>query len=64
MLWVAVLAGTVAYYMWADATAHRPDTNWSMWRAAFEALGTLFLFVLAYTALIGFLAGLLAEALS
>lgn len=64
MFGVAVLVGTVAYYVWADAAAHRPDTDRSTWRDAVEALGTLFLFVFAYTALIGFLAGLLAEALS
>jgi hypothetical protein len=55
---------TVAYYVWADVTAHRPDTNRPVWRAALEAIGTLFLFVVAYAFLAGTVAGVLIEAFS
>ena len=48
----------------ADAGAHSPDTDWSIWRDAVEALGTLFLFVFAYTFLSGILVGILVEALA
>ena len=64
MFGVAVLVGTVVYYVWADAGAHSPDTDWSIWRDAVEALGTLFLFVFAYTFLSGILVGILVEALA
>ena len=64
MFGVAVLVGTVAYYVWVDAAAHHPDTDWSMWRDAVEALGTLFIFVFAYVFLSGILIGMLVEALS
>ena len=60
----AVLVGTVAYYVWADAGAHSPDTDRSIWRDAVEALGTVFLFVFAYTFLSGILVGMLVEALA
>ena len=63
MFGVAVLAGTVAYYVWVDAAAHCPDTDWSLWRDAVEALGTLFIFVVAYTFLIGLFVGTLIELL-
>jgi hypothetical protein len=59
-----VLGVTVAYYTWAHVGAHRPDSGYPWWREALEALGTLFLFVVTYTALAGFASGLVIAAFS
>lgn len=60
----AVLGATVAWYTWAHVGAHRPDSGHPWWREALEALGTLFLFVVTYTALAGLASGLVIVAFS
>jgi hypothetical protein len=55
---------TAAYYVWADVSAHRSDTDRSLWRAALEAMGTLVFFVATYTFLAGTVAGFLIEMFS
>jgi len=55
---------TAAYYVWADVSAHRSDTDRPVWRATLEAVGTLFLFVVTYTFLAGTVAGFLIEMFS
>jgi hypothetical protein len=61
---LGTLGATVSYYVWADVAAHRPDTDRSLVRAAAEALGTLVLFVITYSALAGFVVGFVTSALA
>jgi len=59
------LAGamTMGYFTWALATARRPDTGRSAWRAVGRAAASFVVIVVLYAALAGFLVGIASAAL-